>query len=397
MKFLIDYEPLLLTPGPVNISSRVKLALTRHFSHRSKQFHEVYKNVVNMLKEVFRTNGDVYLITASGTGAVETAILNLITPNDKVVVLTFGTFSRRFRNQIERVNKNIISIEFPINRCPKFEDFKTKFEELNIKDVDIFVTVYNETNPGTTLRDLPKIIDYVKSHGAITIIDNISGLCGDYFDTDGWKVDVVISASQKCLCAPPGISFIAISSNETWRKIEKVNCISTYFDVKLFKKFSERFETPFTPAVNVIAALYESLNMILYEFGLENWINWHIERARVIYNSLKLIGLKPFIEDDYIRSNTVISFIYPNGIDPKEFRIELYNKYGIDVADGMDEVKGKIFRIGNMGWLTRKDIITLITSIISVLINRGVRLNIDKIDEVFKEVHNYKDLVLDQL
>ncbi len=186
------------------------------------------------------------------------------------------------------------------------------------------------------------------------------------------------------------MSFIAVSSSDAYRKADSVNHPSIYFDIKLMRKFGEKMETPpFTPAVNYLFAIREALG-IIREVGLENWIRWHIERGgRAILNALTKASLEPFIGNDYYRSTTVLSFKYPLGVNPDEFRRTIY-RFGVSISDGMDEVKGKAFRIGNMGYLTRKDVLTLVSSIIAVsLINGGNNASNDAIKDVFREVLNY--------
>lgn len=259
---------------------------------------------------------------------------------------------------------------------------------MGIKQIDVFATVYNDTSPGLVFRDLPKVAKWVKSYGALVLVDNVSALGGDYFEVDSWGIDVAVSSSQKCLAAPPVMSFIAVSSSEAYRKAESVNHPSIYFDIKLMRKFGEKFETPFTPAVNYLFAIREALG-IIREVGLENWIRWHIERGKAIINALTKAGLEPYISNDYYRSTTVLSFKYPTGVSPDWFRKTMY-RLGVAISDGMDEVRGKVFRIGNMGYLTRRDVLTLITGIVAaLLINGGNNIDGGAMKDVFKEVLSY--------
>ncbi|WP_243680539.1 aminotransferase class V-fold PLP-dependent enzyme [Vulcanisaeta souniana] len=260
---------------------------------------------------------------------------------------------------------------------------------MGIKHIDVFATVYNDTSPGLVFRDLPKVAKWIRSYGALVLVDNVSALGGDYFEVDSWGgVDVAVSSSQKCLAAPPPVmSFIAVASGEAYRKADSVNHPSIYFDIKLMKKFGEKMETPFTPAVNYLFAIREALSMVR-EVSIENWIKWHVERGgRAIVNALGKMGLEPFIKNDYHRSTTVLSFKYPQGISPDEFRKMIY-KLGVSLSDAMDDVKGKAFRIGNMGYLTRRDVLTLISSIMATLTVVNGTSGINSVD-VFKEVLNY--------
>ncbi|WP_054857261.1 alanine--glyoxylate aminotransferase family protein [Vulcanisaeta sp. JCM 16159] len=379
-------DPLLVVPGPSQIPPRVMRALMRVVDHRSPHFHRLYRDVVEGLRYVFRTNGDVFPITASGTGAVETMVLNFVRPRDTVLVPVFGSFSRRLVNHLRRVGAEVIEVDYGWDRAPTYDDLRARVESMGIKQVDVFATVYNDTSPGIVFRDLPKVAGWIKSYGALVLVDNVSALGGDYFEVDSWGIDVAVSSSQKCLAAPPVMSFIAVASNEAYRKADSVNHASIYFDIKLMRKFGEKSETPFTPSVNYLFAIREALG-IIREVGLENWIRWHVERGKAIVNALNKMGLEPFIKNDYYRSTTVLSFKYSQGISPDEFRKTVY-RLGVSISDAMDDVKGKAFRIGNMGYLTRRDVLTLVSSIMAALSIMNSTGSINNMD-VFKEILNY--------
>jgi len=378
-------DPLLAVPGPSQIPPRVMRALMRVVDHRSPHFHRLYRDVVDGLQYVFRTSGDVYPLTASGTGAVETMVLNFVKPRDTVLVPVFGSFSRRLVNHLRRVGAEVIEINYGWDSAPTYEDLKARVESMGLKQIDVFATVYNDTSPGLTFRDLPKVARWVKSYGALVLVDNVSALGGDYFEVDSWGIDVAVSSSQKCLAAPPVMSFIAVATKEAYRKAEEINHPSIYFDIKLMRKFAEKSETPFTPSVNYLFAIREALG-IIKEVGLENWIRWHIERGKAIVSALGKAGLEPFIRNDYHRSITVLSFKYPTTANPEGFRKSIY-RLGVSISDAMDDVKGKAFRIGNMGYLTRRDVLTLITAIVATAAITNKANGIDA--GIFEDILNY--------
>jgi len=371
-------DPLLLVPGPSSLIPRARRALTRHIGHRSPDFRTIFRKTTELLREVFDTSGDVHILTASGTGAVEAAVMNFIRSGDRVLSIVYGTFGRRFMEQAARVTDNIYVLKTSYGDVPSVSYVRKFLEENKVRELDIVTVVFNETNPGTRFRELSDLAKLAHSYGAILIVDAVSGLGGDYFSCEKNHIDVALSSSQKCLGAPPGLSFITYRTVEAERKLRQVRCPSTYFDLKTSKRFLERNETPFTPAVNVLYALKEALEYICDEVGLDRWIRWHHERARVILDALQEIGLKPYVKDEPKRSVTVLSFEKPENTTVSELKSELYMKYRIDIADGMDELKGKIFRIGNMGWLTRKDITLLITALINTLMRKTTIKNIEK-------------------
>ena len=388
---IVEHEdPLLLVPGPSNLIPSVRKALLRHVGHRSDIFRRIFKDVVTYLKEIFDTEGDVYIFTASGTGAVEASIMNFISRNDKVLCIIYGTFGRRFAEQVKRITENVYIFKVDYGEVPNVDRIRGFLEYNKIRELDVVTVVYNETNPGTRFRDLKSLAKLAHEYGAIIIVDNVSGLGGDYFTCSGWNIDVAFSSSQKCLGAPPGISFITYRTVEAERKLRNITCPSTYFDLKICKKFLEKNETPFTPAVNVLNALREALHYICDNVGLDRWIRWHYSRAELIVKILEKIGMKTFVEDEYKRSITVLSFKPPENVKVSELKLELYNKYGIDIADGMDELKGKIVRVGNMGWITRRDIILLAGSLIAVL---SRKVKIENVEEIFRLIHEKELLV----
>ncbi len=384
MNILAQEDPLLLVPGPSNLVPRARRALSRHVGHRSPDFRSVFRKTIDLLREIFDTSGDIHILTASGTGAVEAAVLNFVRPGDRVLSIVYGTFGRRFMEQISRITENVHVLKTSYGDVPDVEYVRRFLEENRIKDLDVVTVVFNETNPGTTFRNLAELSKLVHNYGAIIIVDAVSGLGGDYFSCEKYHIDVALSSSQKCLGAPPGLSFITYRTIEAERKLKQVKCPSTYFDLKISKRFLEKNETPFTPAVNVLYALKEALEYICDEVGLDRWIRWHYERARVILDALQEIGLKPYVKDEQKRSVTVLSFEKPENMTISELKTELYTKYRIDIADGMDELKGKIFRIGNMGWITRKDITLLIAALISTLMRK---ITIKNVEKALQKIH----------
>ncbi len=381
-------DPILFVPGPSKLIPAAREALRKHIGHRCPEFRKIFRETVEMLREVFRTSGEVHIFTASGTGVVEAAIMNFINRDDKVLSINFGTFGRRFREQVSRRCRNVLEYKVEYGKIPTVDKVREFLEYNKVKELDVVTVVYNETNPGVVLRE--KVKEFAKlahSYGAIIIVDNVSALGGDYFTCDEWEIDVALSSSQKCLGAPPGLSFITVRTREAEMKLQRTQCESTYFDIKLYRKFLQRNETPFTPAVNVLCALHAALDYILNNVGLLNWIRIHYDRARLILRALTRLGLSPFVEYEDIRSITVLSFKYPNDRVSKYMRQELYEKLNIDIADGMDELRGKIFRIGNMGWVTRRDIMLLISAVGAVLgkyYNSDILLNVgEALSEVF--------------
>ncbi|RLE61158.1 MAG: hypothetical protein DRN53_05650 [Thermoprotei archaeon] len=368
-------DPILFTPGPVELPYEVLVQMAKPMiSHRSIEFRRLLKNSIEYLKKLFGTENQIFILTASGTGAVETALVNLVDKDMKILVPVYGEFSRRFKEAAMLLGAKTIGF---VKDFPVLEDFIELIEEH--EDAEMLLLVYNDTCPGLTLKWLPEIVKKAKSQGLITIVDAISILGGDVLYTDKWGVDVVIGASQKCLMSPPGLSFISIS-DEAWSRIEQGSVKSYYLDLRKYRKFMERPETPFTPAVSVLFALNKALEIIIDDIGLDSWIEMHKERASAMYSGLEYMGFKRVVPQD-LQSNTVISIYPPEGITPEGIIEGLRNKFRIFVSGGMGKWKGRIIRIGNMGYIKPANLVALILGICSLVIREGREVDIKSVLE----------------
>ncbi len=359
---------LIMLPGPTNVPPRVYSAMCKPMiNHRGPEFHELFARLLENAKKVFQTNNDLFVLTSSGTGAVECAASNILLPGEKILVPVSGTFSERLSDAFKIYGVRVVEIKVDARRTPTSEEIASALN--NDPDIKAVAVVYNETSTGTTVRDLPEIGRAVKDKGLIFIVDAISVLGGDDLPTDKWGIDVCITGTQKCLATPPGLSLISVS-NEAWKFIERAKPRTEYFDLIKYRKFrDEKKETPFTPAVNLFYALDEALQMIL-EYGLERWIERHKKASRAYYSALSRMGLSFFAEEQS-RSNVVIAVNTPRGISSKEIREIMRRRYGVVIAGGFGALKESIFRIGNMGVITPKEVLTTISALESSLQELG--------------------------
>jgi aspartate aminotransferase-like enzyme len=355
-------EYLVMVPGPTNVPERVMNAmLTPIINHRSDDFRNLYKTIVSKTKQVFQTENDIVLLTASGTGAVEASVINMIRRGDKVVIPVNGEFGNRLADLIDMWGGQSVRVESQLGENPPFEAIEEAFEKNDIKAA---YAVYNETSTGTTLRYMQKIGELCSKKGAFFIADAVSILGGDELPVDKWNIDICVTASQKALAAPPGVSPISISDRA--KKYMKSNPPPTqYFNLpRYFKYFEENFETPFTPSLPLYFAFNEALDMVLEE-GMDNRIMRHAICADAFYSSLSMIGFKPFARLDS-RSNVVIAFNYLEGMDDTKFRTTLSKQFKVLLAGGFGKLKGKVFRIGCMGEVNKYHVMRTISSIASV-------------------------------
>jgi aspartate aminotransferase-like enzyme len=359
-----------MLPGPTNVPNRVINAmLTPMINHRSEDFRKLYKDIVNKTQTVFETENDIVVLTTSGTGAVETSVLNLIKKGDTVIIPVNGEFSTRLADLIDNYGGKTIRINSPYGQNPPIEKIEEAFEKnSNIKALYV---VYNETSTGTTLRNLSKLGDLCKAHGAFFVVDAVSILGGDELPVDKWNVDVCFTATQKALAAPPGIAPISISKEAKKYMIENPPP-SQYLNLKrYFKYYNDSFETPFTPAVSLFYAYQEALNIIIEE-GMQNRIDRHKRCANAFYSGLEALGFTPFADADS-RSNVVIAVNYLPGIDDKKFRELISTKFKVLLAGGFGELKGKVFRVGCMGEVSSYHVMRTLSAISSSMAVLGVQ------------------------
>jgi aspartate aminotransferase-like enzyme len=359
-----------MLPGPTNVPNRVINAmLTPMINHRSDDFRKLYKDIVNKTQTVFETENDIVVLTTSGTGAVETSVLNLIKKDDAVIIPVNGEFSTRLADLIDNYGGKTIRINSPYGQNPPIEKIEEAFEKnSNIKALYV---VYNETSTGTTLRNLSKLGDLCKAHGAFFVVDAVSILGGDELPVDKWNVDVCFTATQKALAAPPGIAPISVSKEAKKYMIENPPP-SQYLNLKrYFKYYNDSFETPFTPAVSLFYAYQEALNIIIEE-GMQNRISRHRKCANALYSGLEALGFTPFADADS-RSNVVIAVNYLPGIDDKKFRELLSTKFKVLLAGGFGELKGKVFRVGCMGEVSSYHVMRTLSAISSSMSILGVQ------------------------
>ena len=364
---------MIMLPGPTNVPSRVMRAMIRPLmGHRGPDFKEVHTEALEKTKKIFQTKGDLFILTTSGTGSTECAMQNIIEDGDKIIVNVNGFFSERLSEAIHAYGGKPIVLGSEWGKAPKLEDFK-KILKAN-PDAKALAVIYNETSTGVTVRALQDLGELCAEHDILLVVDAISILGGDRLPVDDWNVDVCVTASQKCLMCPPGLSFISVS-NKAWEKIRsKKTNRSYYLDLQMYKKYQEDGFTPFTPAVSLIYALNEATDMILEE-GLENRYERHRVCAEAIYNSMEALGLGLSAEHDS-RSHTVAAISSPPGVEEGKMRALIRAKYGIDMGSSLGKWKGNMFRVGVMGSVGSAEIMATVSAIASASTDLGFKAKI---------------------
>lgn len=361
-----------MLPGPTNVPERVTRAMfTPTINHRSKDFVKLYTDVIEKTQKVFQTSNDIIALTASGTGAVEASVVNLIKKGDKVIIPVNGEFSSRLATMLEWQGANVIRLTTPFGENASFDQVKEVFD--NNKDVKAFYVVYNETSTGTQVRYLDKISALTSRNDSYYVVDAVSILGGEELPVDKWGVDVCVAAGQKAMAAPPGISPISISPKAKKHMIANPPPTFYFNLARYFKYYDDNKETPFTPALPLLYAFREALDIILEE-GMEARIKRHRICSDAFYSGLSAMGLSPFAKPD-ARSTVVIALNYLQGLEDKTFRSTLSEKFRVLVAGGFGELKGKVFRIGCMGEVHRYHVMRTVSAISSTLDMMGYKTN----------------------
>lgn len=362
----------LLTPGPTVVPPDVSLEMARPIiHHRTPVFIELFKKVNVALKEVFRTKNDVYVLSSSGSGAMETAVVNTLSAGDTVLVVKGGKFGERWGKISEAYGVNVIYIDVEWGKAVNPNNIKTQLDAN--KQIKAVFTTLSETSTGAR-TDIEAVGNIVKDTNAILVVDAVSGLGAEEYYSDAWHVDITVSGSQKALMLPPGLAFISVSE-KAWKMIERSTLPKFYYSLKKAKKSLEGDQTPFTPAISLIIGLNKSLSMILEE-GMDNVIKRHEKMGRAVREAAKAMGLELFAPD--APSNAVTPVKAPAGIDCGLFIKKLKSKYDVTIIGGQEHVKGKIFRIAHLGYMDVFDIIIAISALEMVLVEMGYKHELGK-------------------
>ncbi|ABM81409.1 pyridoxal-phosphate-dependent aminotransferase family protein [Hyperthermus butylicus] len=369
---MVHGKVLLMTPGPTMVDPEVLLAMAKPtINHVSPEFDEIHSEVLKMLSEVFATKGRVVVIPGSGTSAMELALRSVVKPGSKVVVLKAGFFGDYLARGVEALGGNAVVIEAPIGRGFTASDLEAVLRKHPDAEVVAFQHVDTSTSVANPLRELAA---EAKRHGVKVLVDGVASVGGMEVRLDDWGVDVCFTGSQKALGVPPGLGIVAFSREYSEELEGREGPWSLYFNMpKLLKEMESTRNYYVTPAVNLVYALRESLRIILAE-GLSERYKRHRIMAEAVRAALEAMGLKLVAEEGF-RADTVTAAYIPDGVEwPK-----LYSGMrarGIEIAGGLGELKGRIFRIGHMGQTGYTDIAATIAALERTLKSLGYDLEL---------------------
>ena len=357
-----------MIPGPTPVPEKVLHALSKHpIGHRSKEFQDLVESTTRNLQWLHQTKNDVLTITGSGTAAMEAGIINTLSKGDKVICGENGKFGERWVKVSREFGLEVIKIKSEWGTPLNPEEFKKVLEKDKQKEIKAVILTHSETSTGV-INDLETISSYIKEHSAaLSIIDCVTSLGACNVPVDEWQLDIVASGSQKGYMIPPGLSFITMSQ-KAWDAAEKSNLPKFYLNLKSYKKSLLSNSNPYTPAVNLVFALDEALKMMREE-GLNNIFLRHNKHKLAMSNAAKALDLKLFANEKYLSPS--VTAIKTGEMDAEEFRKKIKNKFDILLAGGQDHLKGKIFRVGHLGYVNDRDIITVISAISKTLLDLG--------------------------
>jgi len=364
----IQPREFLAIPGPTPVPDAVLEAIARHpIGHRTADFSKILTEVTENLKWLAQTKNDVFVLTSSGTGAMEAAISNVVNEGDVVISLVCGVFSERWAKIAEAFGAKVERIFVEPGTPYLLDALKGRLAADKQKSIKAVTITHNETSTGV-INDLQAVAALVKEHGAVSIVDAVTSFGACPLPIDEWGVDVVVTGSQKALMLPPGLGIIFFGER-AWQANASCKTHRFYFDLKKAKKSLAENTTPFTPNVSLIAGLQESLRMIKEE-GTAAVYARHSRMKQTLRTGLTQMGLRLFVAED-AASPSITAILPPEGLTVDAIRKSMRERYKVLTADGQESLKGKIFRIGHMGYVFDRDILMVLASLEAVLTDLG--------------------------
>ena len=355
---------ILLTPGPTPLPPQVREALARPIiHHRTSQYRALFKRTLQGMKTVLQTANDVICFTSSGTGAMEAAVVNLLSPGDEAIVVLGGKFAERWQELCQAYGVTVATVPVAYGDAIKSQDVAAALKT-HPKAKAIFATLC-ETSTGV-VHDIQAIAAITRNSPAVLVIDAISGLLADDCPTDRWGVDVVVTGSQKGLMLPPGLAYMSLNQR-AWALVDQATTPRYYTDLRLYKKSLADDDTPFTSAVSLVVALDEALKIVL-EMGLPQMIQRCAQMATACRAGMTALGLSLFAKRP---SNGVTAVNVPSGVDGKKLTSAMYERSRVMAAGGQGSMAGKIFRFAHMGYISPDDVLAGLAAVEDALATLG--------------------------
>ena len=361
----------LFSPGPTMLPPEVLLKMAEPIMHhREPEFERIFAEIREGLKYLFQTKNEVLIFTSSGTGAMEGAVSNILSKEDKALVIRGGKFGERWGEICKAYGIEFIPIDVDWGKAVNPKQIQKALD--SNPSIRAVYTQASETSTGAKhpIREIAEIVK--KYEETVLVVDAITGIGVFNLPMDEWGIDVLISGSQKALMLPPGLAFAALS-DKAWKFVERSNLPKFYFDFKKELKSAQKNQNSFTPAISLFVGLRESLNLIRKE-GLEGVFQRHEKLADATRAAMKALGLELYAPDS--PSDAVTAVKVPEGIQGGKLKNLFFEKFGITVAGGQDQAKGKIIRIAHLGYYGRLDMVMVISALEMLLKEMGYQFEL---------------------
>jgi len=350
---MLREKSLLMIPGPTPVPPQVAAAMTQPMiNHRGEAFSKLFEEVAEGLKQVFRTEQPVYVFPGAGSGGWEAALVNTLNPGDTVLSVSVGDFGERWFKVATKLGLIVERLLFKPGQAADPVRIAERLAEDRQKKIRAVLVQHNETSTGVT-NDVETIARVVREHGALIMVDSVSGLGALPLEMDRWDLDVVLTGAQKALMCPPGLSIVAFS--ERARSASEQNTMPRfYWDLKAVHSSYLKRQTPYTPAISLFYALQAALRLLLDETLEGAWARHRLMGA-MCRAGVKAMGLQLLAQDEARASDSVTAVISP--VDPKQLRKVARERFGVQLAGGQADLADRIFRIGHLGYVVPGDVL----------------------------------------
>ena len=354
----------LRIPGPIPVPDDILEEMSGPMiNHRGPEYKDLLFRTTDRLKQIFETQGDVWILTSSGTGAMEAAIVNTLSPGDKVINATIGVFGNRFTEIAETYGAEVTTLSFPYGEVIDLDTLRDTLN--NDPEIKAVLVTHNETSTGVT-NDLQAVAGVVKGEfDKLLLVDGISSVASLPLSTDAWGCDIVATASQKGWMVPPGLAFISMSER-AWEAHAEAAMPRYYLDAAMYRRYYEIGQPPYTPSVSTMFALDLALDKLIAE-GMGSVFERHANIGQFTRDGVKSLGLSIFPKDEIAASNTVTAVAIPEGVDGAKLLGLMRTEHNVVMSGGQATLAGRIFRIGHMGMTTPEDIQDVIDALKVVL------------------------------
>jgi aspartate aminotransferase-like enzyme len=356
----------LFSPGPTMLPPEVLLKMAEPIMHhREPEFEKIFEEVREGLRYLFQTKNEVLIFTSSGTGAMEAAVSNILAKGDKALVVRGGKFGERWGEICQAYGIEFVPIDVPWGKAVEPSQIETILS--STPSIRAVYTQASETSTGVKhpIQEIARIVKRYEE--VVLVVDAITGIGVFNLPMDEWGIDVMVSGSQKALMLPPGLSFVALS-DKAWKAVERSDLPKYYFNFKKELKSAQKNQSSFTPAISLMVGLRESLKLIRKE-GLENVFLRHRKLAEATRAAVRALGLELYAPDSPSEAVTAVKI--PEGMSGEKLKNLFFERFGITVAGGQDQAKGKIIRIAHLGYYEKLDMIMVISALEMLLKEMG--------------------------